>query len=105
MKSELTDPSPFILHPPFFARFSLVLASLDMGRVLADRDGVTFRAQGTCMYPNVRPGDVLRIRSRAAAQVNISDLAVCRGNGFLFSHRVIAKGERDGRAFIVTRPD
>jgi hypothetical protein len=105
MKSELTDSSSFIPHPPSFARSSLVHASLHMGRVLADRDGVTFRAQGTCMYPNVRPGDVLRIRSRAAAQVNIDDLAVCRGNGFLFSHRVIAKGERDGRAFIVTRPD
>jgi predicted GNAT family acetyltransferase len=105
MKSELTDSSLFIPHPLSFARSSLVLASLDIGRVLADRDGVTFRAQGTCMYPTIRPGDVLRIQSRAAAQVNISDLAVCRGHGFLFSHRVIAKGERDGRAFIITRPD
>jgi hypothetical protein len=57
------------------------------------------------MYPSVRPGDVLSIRSRAASQVNIGELAVCRGNGFLFCHRAIAKGERDGRAFIVTRPD
>lgn len=87
------------------ARSSLVLASLDIGRVLADRDCVTFRAQGTCMYPTVRPGDVLRIQSCAAAQVNIGDMAVCRGDGYLFSHRVIAKGERDGRAFIITRPD
>jgi hypothetical protein len=105
MKSELTDSSSFILHAPSFARSSLVGASLHMGRVLADRDGVTFRAQGTCMYPSVRPGDVLRIRSRAAARVNVGDMAVCRGKGFLFSHRVIAKGERDGRAFIVTRSD
>jgi hypothetical protein len=88
-----------------FTQTSLVLASLDIGRVLADRDGVTFRAQGTCMHPTVRPGDVLRIQSRAAAQADIGDIAVCRGDGFLFSHRVIAKGERDGRSFIVTRPD
>jgi hypothetical protein len=105
MKPQLTDSSSFIPHAPSSARPSLVRTSLHMGRVLADRDGVTFRAQGTCMYPSVRPGDVLRVRSRAAAQVNISDLAVCRGNGFLFSHRVIAKGEREGRAFIVTRSD
>ncbi|MGO8734255.1 MAG: hypothetical protein ACLQVM_15890 [Terriglobia bacterium] len=105
MKSELTDSLPFILHPTSFARSSLVLASLDVGRVLADREGVTFRAQGTCMYPNVRPGDVLRIRSRLAADVVVGDIAVCRAPDYLFGHRVIDKGVRDGRAFIVTRPD
>lgn len=99
-----TDSS-FGLQPSSFAVPSLVQTSLDIGRVLADRDGVTFRAQGTCMYPTVRPGDVLRIESRIAAQVKVGDIAVCRGSGFLFSHRVIATGERDGRAYIVTRPD
>ena len=84
---------------------SLVLASLDIGRVLADRDGVTFRALGACMYPTVRPGDALRIESRSAADVVVGDIAVCRGQGFLFGHRVIARGVRDGRPFIVTRPD
>jgi hypothetical protein len=84
---------------------SLVLASLDIGRVLADRDGVTFRAQGTCMYPTVRAGDVLRIQSRRAADVAVGDIAVCRTPAYLFSHRVIGKGERDGRAYIITRPD
>lgn len=84
---------------------SLVRASLDIGRVLADRDGVTFRAQGTCMYPTVRPGDVLRIQSRTAAQVAVGEIAVCRRPGYLFSHRVIATGQQAGQAFIVTRPD
>lgn len=93
------------LQPSAFAVPSLVQTSLDIGRVLADRDGVTFRAQGTCMYPTVRPGDVLRIESRIAAQVKVGDIAVCRAPDFLFSHRVIATGERDGRAYIVTRPD
>jgi hypothetical protein len=97
--------SAFSLQPSSFAFPSLVQTSLDIGRVLADRDGVTFRAQGTCMYPTVRPGDVLRIESRTAAQVKVGDIAVCRDSGFLFSHRVIATGERDGRAYIVTRPD
>jgi hypothetical protein len=57
------------------------------------------------MYPTIRPGDVLRIESCIAAQVKMGDIAVCRGDGFLFSHRVIATGERDGHAYIVTRPD
>ena len=88
-----------------FARFSLVLASLDIGRVLADRDGATFRARAACMYPTVRPGDVLRIQSRPAAAVAVGDIAVCRAPDYLLGHRVIDKGERDGRAYIVTRPD
>ena len=52
---------------PSLSRRSLAVASLDIGRVLADRDGATYRVQGTCMYPTVRAGDVLRIRSCAAA--------------------------------------
>ena len=86
-------------------QFSLALASLDIGRVLADRDGVTFRAQGTCMYPTLRPGDVLRIRSCDASAVAVGDIAVCRTPDYLFSHRVIATGERDGASYVVTRPD
>jgi hypothetical protein len=100
-----TAVSSLIPLPQSFPQRSLLLASLNIGRVLADRDGVTFRAQGTCMYPTVRPGDVLRLQSRPAAEVVVGDIAVCRAPDFLFGHRVIDKGERDGRAFIITRPD
>lgn len=84
---------------------SLIGASLDIGRVLADRDGVTFRAEGTCMYPAIRPGDVLRVQSRAAADVAVGDVAVCRRPTHLFCHRVVAGGYKEGRAYIVTRQD
>jgi len=84
---------------------SLIGASLDIGRVLADRDGITFRAEGTCMYPAIRPGDILRIQSRAAADVAVGDVAVCRRPTHLFCHRVVAGGYREGRAYIVTRQD
>jgi signal peptidase I len=84
---------------------SLVHASLEIGRVLADRDGVTFRVQGTCMYPTMRPGDVLHIQSCRAVDLTVGDIAVCRAPTYLFSHRVIDKGLKDGQAFIVTRPD
>jgi hypothetical protein len=103
---EKIMPGSHIIHATVPRRAtSLVLASLDIGRVLADRDGVTVRALGTCMYPVVRPGDVLRMQSRSAADVVVGDIAICRGQGFLFGHRVIAKGVRDGRPFILTRPD
>jgi hypothetical protein len=84
---------------------SLVQASLEIGRVLAERDGLTFRAAGTCMYPTVRPGDVLRIRPCAIDDVDVGDIAVCRRPTHLFSHRVVARGSDGGRAYIITRPD
>ena len=84
---------------------SLVGASLDIGRVLADRDGITFRADGTCMYPTLRPGDILRIQSCAAADVVVGDVVVCRRPTHLFCHRVVARGLEEGRAYIVTRQD
>ena len=104
MKAE-TD-LPFLKHfPSSFVRQSLVRASLDIGRVLAERDGVTFIAQGTCMYPTVRPRDVLTIKPRPAADIAVGDIIVCRAPDYLFSHRVIEKGEHEGRAYIITRPD
>lgn len=80
-------------------------AFLEIGRVLADRDGVTFRAKGTCMYPTVRAGDVLRVQSRPAADVQVGDIAVFRRMNYLFGHRVVETGWREGRSYIVTRPD
>ena len=84
---------------------SLVLASLEIGKALADRGRTTFRAQGACMYPCVRHGDVLYIESRTVKEVAVGDIAVCRRPGYLFGHRAIGKGVEDGRPYIVTRPD
>ena len=98
----MNPPSPRLPARPVL---SLVRASLELGRDLADKDAVVFRSQGTCMYPAVRPGDLLVIRSRRAADVRVGEIAVCRGPECLFGHRVIETGLMDGRPFIVTRPD
>lgn len=84
---------------------SLAGASAELGRMFADRGSVTFRAKGACMYPVIRAGDVLQIQSRQAADVAVGDIAVCRRPAYLFSHRVVGKGVREGRAYILTRPD
>jgi len=84
---------------------SLVIASLELGRVLADRGKVTFRAQGTCMFPCIRPGDILHIESRTIDQALVGDIAVCRTPDYLYGHRIVEKGMADNRAYIVTRPD
>jgi hypothetical protein len=90
--------------PPSLRR-SLVLASIDIGRALADSEGATFRARGTCMYPAVRPGDVLYIRSRKLADVAVGDIAVCRRSGYLIGHRVVEASRSGSQPFIVTKPD
>jgi hypothetical protein len=84
---------------------SLVIASLELGRVLADHGKVTFRAQGMCMFPCVQLGDLLHIESRTIEQVQVGDIAVFRRDPSLFGHRIIAKGTREGNLHIVTRPD
>ncbi|NQT16235.1 MAG: hypothetical protein HQ582_25985 [Planctomycetes bacterium] len=84
---------------------SLVVASVELGKVLADRSATTFRAQGYCMYPLVRPSDVLHIDSRSVEEVGVGDIAVCRREDYLFGHRTIEKGIHDGTPYIVTRPD
>lgn len=84
---------------------SLVVESLEIGRSLADHGMAKFRAQGSCMYPCVQPGDTLHIESRPIEDIKIGDIAVVRHNGFLFGHRTIAKGEDKDGPYIVTRPD
>lgn len=100
MRHTMTEPASRRIYPK-----SLSGASLEITRVLADRDGLTFRANGTCMYPTIRPGDVLQIQSSRTMDVQVGDIAVCRRPRYLFSHRVVAKGSEEGRAYIVTRPD
>jgi hypothetical protein len=57
------------------------------------------------MYPTVRPRDVLTIKPRPIADIVVGDIVVCRAPDYLFSHRVIDKGEHEERAYIITRPD
>ena len=84
---------------------SLAIVSPELGRVLAEHGKVTFHAQGTCMFPCIQPGDVLHIEARILEQVQVGDIAVFRRNHLLFGHRVVAKGTREGKLYILTRPD
>jgi hypothetical protein len=57
------------------------------------------------MYPTARSGDVVHLRSCAAADMVVGDIAAVRIGGSLYAHRVVAKGKQAGRAYIVTRAD
>lgn len=79
--------------------------SLEPEKLLAEFGKGTFRASGTCMYPGVRPGDLLRIEPRTVRQIEIGEIAVFRRDGRFFAHRAIAAGEDARGPYIVTRPD
>ncbi len=71
----------------------------------SDDQTLSMRTQGLCMYPCIRPGDLLVINTRPLSKVRIGDIAVCRRQGYLFGHRVIMKGMDNGKPYIITRPD
>jgi ribosomal protein S18 acetylase RimI-like enzyme len=84
---------------------SLVVSSLEIGKILAKSGKTSFHAQGTCMYPNVRPGDLLHIFPKKMEEVKIGEIAVFRRGPNLFGHRIIAKEKNKRGLFILTRPD
>jgi hypothetical protein len=84
---------------------SLVHKSLKIGKVMAAKGRLTLKASGTCMYPNIRHGDALLIEPANVEEINIGNIAICRKPAYLFAHRVVAKGDDDGRLYIITRAD
>jgi len=90
---------------PVPSRSGAPFPSLEIERVLADSGNLTFRSKGTCMYPTIRPGDILRLRSSRAEDIPVGAIAVYRKPPLLFSHRVVGTGEEDGCIFLITRAD
>jgi hypothetical protein len=84
---------------------SLIYTSLEIGKALAVQKKMILRGTGNCMYPNIRPADLLHIQASTVAEINKGDLAVCRGNGKLVAPRVIAKTVINGTPCIITRAD
>ncbi len=88
-----------------FAPAGLTTLSLELGKALVDRGKNSYTASGFCMYPLLRPGDLLIVETKMAAQAEVGDIAVCRRENYLFGHRVIDKGVDGGKPCVVTRPD
>jgi len=83
----------------------LVLQMFELGRLFLEKKMVRFYIQGTCMYPCIKPKDVLYLEPSSAGQIQVGDIAVYRRFNRLFAHRTIDKGNLDGQDYIVTRPD
>jgi signal peptidase I len=60
------------------------------------------------MAPTIDTGDLVVSRTISPAEAEVGDIVTFKdpdGGGELISHRVRAAGERDGRAYFVTRGD
>ncbi len=84
---------------------SLIIQLFDLGKLFVDKKMVTFTALGTCMYPCIRQGDIIYIQPKSVEEIQVGEVAVYRRNNRLFSHRAIAKGRDEKRAYVITRPD
>jgi hypothetical protein len=83
----------------------LALQLFELSKTLVQKKIVTFHAEGVCMYPCIRPKDILHIEPKNIEQIKIGDIAVYRRRNNLFSHRTIDKGNNGGLSYIITRSD
>jgi hypothetical protein len=84
---------------------SLVYASIEIGRALAEKNFISFRAKGSSMYPCLKQGDTLFVMPCEIDAANVGDIAVIRRNGMLIAHRIFSKGEEGHLPCIVTSSD
>ncbi len=99
------NPPPSLSHFNVFLEPSLVLQLFELGSVLVEKGGVNFYSQGTCMYPCIRPGDVLNVEPMKISEIKVGDIAVYRRDHRLYAHRTIARGNDHRGDYIVTAPD
>ncbi|TAM38439.1 hypothetical protein EPN54_04225 [bacterium] len=97
--------SPVLFPEDDPGELKLIHQFFELGDLFLQKKIIKFHAQGMCMYPCVRPGDILDIEPRKAAEIKIGDIAVYRRSDHLFGHRTIDKGRNNGLTYIVTRPD
>ena len=84
---------------------SLLLQLFELREDLVGKRIVKFYPQGSCMYPCIRPSDKLHIEFKKIEDIKTGDIAVYRRANLLFSHRVIDRGIKESRDYIITRPD
>ncbi|MFA5114474.1 MAG: hypothetical protein WC469_00205 [Candidatus Omnitrophota bacterium] len=96
-------------HQPLFLRTidtpGVMLQLFEFKETMIRRNIVKFYAKGICMYPAVRPGDILHLECKKIDDIKVGDIAVYRRNNNLFGHRVINKGCQEGAAYLIVSPD
>jgi hypothetical protein len=81
-------------------------ARLDLAAEVLHRFGeVRLVAQGSSMIPSIYPGDLLTVRSEAAAGARCGEIVLFLTGGRLFVHRVMRKWPERDRVVFATRGD
>jgi signal peptidase I len=72
---------------------------------LASFGEVRLSVQGASMVPALWPGDTLLVRRVHVEELSPGDIVVCRRDGGLRIHRLLAKAAGGGGTLLVTRGD
>jgi signal peptidase I len=73
---------------------------------VADSFGrVRLRVSGTSMAPAIRPGDLLTVEGVRLKDISAGQVVVFSREGRLIAHRVVAKSEKAGESYLLTRGD
>ena len=77
----------------------------ELSKVIVENNLIKFRSRGMCMYPYLRPKDVLCIEPKSVEEIKIGDIAVFRRFDYLYAHRTISKNKYGNLTYILTQPD
>jgi len=77
----------------------------DWVKPVAANNLLKLRSHGVCMYPYLRPGDVLCIQAKTTDQIQVGEVAVFKKGDYLCAHRTISRGILKDKPYIVTRSD
>ena len=66
---------------------------------------MTFQGKGLCMFPTIRPGDVLALQMQDLAQIQCGMVIVFRREKALWAHRVVGICHQSGGAYLRTQSD
>lgn len=77
----------------------------ELAKIIVEKKMIKFFSRGVCMFPSLRPKDVLYIEPKTAEQIQVGDIAVFSHSNRLYAHRTIDKGQKNGSYYILTRPD
>jgi len=82
-----------------------IVEVFDLAKAAAENNLIRFRSKGICMYPYLKPGDILQIEPKTAQEIKIGDIVVFKRSDYLYAHRAIEKGRCANAPYIVTRSD
>lgn len=78
----------------------------ELEKILININTAKYRVHGLSMFPYIKPGETVHIRSKPIDKIQAGDIAVYKDTSRILAHRVVKKGQDEkGRKYIITRPE